>query len=105
MTGKTILASIASFLSWLEIVRICPHLASSGFRRDGGQSLPNRAGLTRAGKKGFPATGGGKKMETAIRHQSANARSSLASIAPSSVAIDYAGIDEEEIDKKPKTIR
>ena len=55
-------------------------------------------------------------MESAIRHQSGTAappssvgadlqhRSESAN-APSSVAFDFAGIDEEEIDKKPKTIR
>ena len=44
-------------------------------------------------------------MESAILHQSANARSSLASIASSSVAIDYTGIDEKKSIKKPETIR
>ena len=29
--------------------RLTPQLPSSGFRRDGAQSLPHRAGLTRAG--------------------------------------------------------
>ena len=40
-------------------LRNCPHLPSSGFRRDGGQS--------RAGKEVFPAIEGGEIMETAIR--------------------------------------
>ena len=48
-------------------LRNCPHLPRVGFRRDGGESLPNRAGLTRAGKKAFPAIEGGEIMETAIR--------------------------------------
>ena len=98
------------------ISRICPHLPSSGFRRDGPQSLPHRAGLTRAGKIAFPATGGGEKMETAIRVRAAtvcaprigktqSSPSSLVSNARSSFTFDYAGIDGEEIDKKPKTIR
>ena len=50
--------------------RLTPHSPSSGFRRVGGQSLPNRAGLSRAGKIAFPAIRGGEKMESAIRHQS-----------------------------------
>ena len=48
-------------------LRNCPHLSSSGFRRDEGESLPNRAGLTRAGEEAFPAIGGGEIMERAIR--------------------------------------
>ena len=69
--------------------RICPHLPSSGFRRDGAQSLPHRAGLTRARMGVFSSMRGGEKMKRAIRLQpgsalplslvgkSANSRSSL----------------------------
>ena len=41
--------------------RICPQLPSSGFRRDGAQSLPHRAGLTRARMRVFSSIRGGRK--------------------------------------------
>ena len=48
-------------------------------------------------------------METAIRVRSGTIFATLVrsetAIARSSLAFDYAGIDGEEIDKKPKTIR
>ena len=72
--------------------RICAHLPSSGFRRDGPQSLPHRAGLTRARMGVFSSMRGGEKMKRSIRlgrcdlpffWEIAN--------APSSVAIDLSG--------------
>ena len=76
-------SSVAIDLKGGVPTRICPQLPSSGFRRDGPQSLPHRAeqslphqsGLTRAGKsisseeRGMAVSSirGGEKMERAIR--------------------------------------
>ena len=80
--------------------RISPHLPSSGFRRDGRESLPHRAGLTRAGMRVFSSIGGGEKMKRAIRLQRRDLpflREAQTATAPSSVAIDLhrSGITEQ----------
>ena len=83
--------------------RIFPQLASSGFRRVGAQSLPHRAGLTRARMRVFSSIRGGEKMKRAIRLHAGrtstprSARSSLyreSAVPAFSVGFGFLGRDE-----------